>query len=79
MKGIAYCLCDWLYGCRRITVQPEEAQDGKPAEMFTVDEPQLEIFKKAAVSRFNPETPEQEKKRSHGPRQDAIRQGNPMR
>lgn len=73
LKGIAIGVTSWLYGCSRISVQPEEAKDGKPAETFCVDEPQLEIVKKNVlvppISSKNPNP----LKRSHGPRADAMK------
>jgi hypothetical protein len=39
LKGIIIGITNWLYGCLRVTVQPEEAKDGKPADTFCVDEP----------------------------------------
>ncbi len=64
LKGIAVGISKYLYGCTRIAVQPEEAKDGKPAEWFHVDEPQLELMKKSVVS--GRETP------THGPRENIL-------
>jgi hypothetical protein len=73
LKGIAIGITQWLYGCSRVSVQPEEAKDGKPAESFCVDEPQLEIVKKnALVPPLQAKDPEPAK-RNHGPRDDATR------
>jgi hypothetical protein len=68
--GIVIGISEWLYGCRRITIQPEKAKDGKPEEMFTVDEPQVKITKKGAVENVLPDakTP-----RKHGPRPETRR------
>ena len=49
LAGIAVGKTDWLFGCRRIVIQPEEAKEGKPAEMFHADEPQLVVLLKHAV------------------------------
>jgi len=43
LKGIVIGVTEWPYGCRRITVQPEEAKDGRPADAFTVDDPQCDV------------------------------------
>jgi len=69
LKGIVVGITNWLYGCRRVVVQPEEAKDGKPAETFHVDEPQVEIVKKGAVAGRAVLV---EEERPHGPREDAL-------
>jgi len=51
--GIAIARTEWLYGCVRISIQPEKAEKdkpNKPAENFTVDEPQCEVLKAAALT-----------------------------
>jgi hypothetical protein len=40
-EGVVIAVTNWLYGCRRITVQPRDMKDGKPIESCTFDEPQL--------------------------------------
>ena len=43
--GIAVAKTEWLHGCVRIMVQPDTLdKDGKPQEMISFDEPQLEII-----------------------------------
>jgi hypothetical protein len=71
LKGIVIGITNWLYGCQRCTVQPEEAKDGKPAEVFHVDTPQLTIVEKRAVER--PLLPADPHHCPHGPREDATR------
>jgi hypothetical protein len=80
LGGIVIGVTDWLYGCRRITVQPEKAKHGKPAETFCVDEPQLVVTKRGAVEGFiasvdvqkdMTETVMAAHGRPHGPREDA--------
>ena len=44
--GIAVGIHHWLYGCTRISVQPEKLKDGKPVDPQVFDEPQLEVLKK---------------------------------
>ena len=75
LKGIVTGVSEWLYGCRRLSVQPEEAKDAKPAETFWIDEPQAEIVKKAVVTRpvFGDNYKSKEPPRSHGPRSDFQR------
>lgn len=43
VQGIAVARTEWLNGCTRVTVQPQELKDGQPVETTTVDEPQLEV------------------------------------
>ena len=47
VRGVAIGVTFWLHGCKRWCIQPEESKDGKPAETITVDDPQLEVLKKA--------------------------------
>ncbi len=65
LKGIVVGISTYLYGCRRVSFQPEEAKNGKPADWVTVDEPQLDIVKKGAIAgRMIVD----EEARPHGPR-----------
>jgi len=67
--GIVIACTDWLYGCRRLTVQPEKVGDnGKPVDPQSFDEPQLELLD----SRVVPEqTPAQAS--TGGPRPEPVR------
>lgn len=47
--GIVVARTEWLYGCVRVTVQPEESKEGKPAESFVVDEAQCEVVATQAI------------------------------
>jgi hypothetical protein len=49
-KGIVVARTEWLYGCVRVSIQPEETKDGKPAESFVIDEAQCEVVKRNAVA-----------------------------
>ena len=50
LTGIATGVTDWLYGCRRIGVQPEKlGKDGKTQECVWFDEPQLIVTKAKAI------------------------------
>ena len=85
MKGIVIGVTEWLYGCRRLTIQPEEAKDGKPADAFTVDEPQAKIIKVGAIRPMRVVAQEEKEaaekdvpapthpSRRHGPRKDPPR------
>jgi hypothetical protein len=46
-KGVVFAITDWLYGCRRITVQPNGMHEGKPVDQVTFDEPMLKVILKA--------------------------------
>ena len=73
MTGIVFGISDWLYGCRRITVQPEKEKDGKPAETFCVDEPQLKITKKGAIAPDDDSKVESRPKKTTGGPRDDVR------
>lgn len=48
-SGIAVARHDFLYGCARISIQPEKlGKDGKVQEAQAFDEPQIELIKPAA-------------------------------
>lgn len=44
-KGIVIAKTEWLNGCARLTIQPQELHDGKPIEAHTFDENQLILIK----------------------------------
>lgn len=48
-RGIAVSRTEYLQGCSRIAVQPENLQKGKPIEPQFFDEPQLEVIKEDKV------------------------------
>ena len=60
VEGTAIGITEWLYGCRRIIIQPYGEKDGKPFEAFTADEPGVEVV----AERTAPPAPEP---RRHGP------------
>ena len=82
VKGIAVCIANWLYGCRRIAVQLEGLdKDGKLPDAIHFDEPQLRVLERHAVPTEASE-PEQKpkKKTTGGPRNDVVRTfNNPKR
>lgn len=41
-QGIAISRTEFLHGCTRITVQPQELHEGKPVEAQWFDEPQVQ-------------------------------------
>ena len=42
-KGVVVAITEWLNGCQRITIQPEELKDGEPVENYTFDAEQIEV------------------------------------
>lgn len=83
-KGIIIGVTEWLYGCVRVTIQPEEVKDGKPVEGFSIDLPQCELLKKGVVTPQEKldEVPKEKKaKGPGGPRSNASRghETNPRR
>jgi hypothetical protein len=49
VEGIATVRHSYLQGCDRIAIQPPMKKDGTIPEPYGVDEPQLEIVKRARV------------------------------
>lgn len=41
--GVVIAITEWLNGCQRITLQPQELKDGKPIDNFTFDAEQVEV------------------------------------
>ncbi len=68
-EGTAVARTEWLYGCVRITVQPEGSKNGRPYDLFTVDEPQVEVVE---GSKSAPKA-----RPRHGPRDDPGRRPDP--
>jgi len=46
-QGVVSARTEWLYGCRRYTVQSREMKDGKPVDSLTCDEMAMERVKVA--------------------------------
>ena len=64
-SGVVVAITTWMYGCRRIIVQPKKVgADGKPVDNQAFDEPQLKVTRRANVS---DKTTEQRRKKG-GPR-----------
>lgn len=74
-RGIVTCRSEWQYGCVRITIQPQEAKEGKPVEPFVIDEAQAEMIEAQAL----PDTREPEQPRPHGDRPAATRAAEAVR
>lgn len=77
LSGIVIGRTEWLYGCVRCIVQPQELKDGRPVDNYQVDEPQLELIEAGAipdVPMWREPAPKAEPRRAAGPRPDATRQ-----
>ena len=66
LKGIATSITEFIYGCRRIGVSPQELKDGKPMEESVIDEPQLEIVSDGIRENAEEIAPEVKRKRNYG-------------
>lgn len=53
-SGIVVAMTEWLNGCLRATVQPQELHDGKPIDPFTFDVEQLEVIAPEAAKALAP-------------------------
>ena len=54
LSGVVVCRASYLTGCDRISIQPLELKDGKPAEWCAFDENQLEIVKGKKIIDLSP-------------------------
>lgn len=69
-EGVVTCVAQWLHGCRRLTLQPQELRDGKPVETSSFDEPQLVLVAKQAAAASN---------ETGGPRPEPSKHAQPVR
>lgn len=53
-SGIVIGYTYWLFGCERVTIQPEEAKDGKPLDSFCIDAAQCVLVESGAMEGFQP-------------------------
>ena len=71
-EGIASGETRWLYGCKRIAIEPETLRDGKPVEMQWFDEQRVKVHPNQA------DTPLKSIKANNnpgGPQRDPMRHG----
>jgi len=68
LKGIATSTTEFIYGCRRIGVSPQELKDGKLMEETVIDEPQLNIIGDGIREDAEAKTPTKKRERNHGDR-----------
>lgn len=71
LKGVVVAITKWLYSCTRVSVQVENAKDGKYPDQFTVDEPQLELVKKGVAKPMSQD--------NGGPSISPVQRPNPTR
>lgn len=74
LTGIVICRAEWQHGCVRMTIQPREHKDGKPADPFVIDEAGCELIEAQAVASHQEDEP-----RKHGDRPDARHVPNASR
>lgn len=53
-SGIVVAITEWLNGCLRITIQPQELKDGKPIDNHTFDAEQVEVVEPVNVAPSKP-------------------------
>jgi len=70
LEGMAVSRTVYLYGCARITIQPFEIKDGKPADWVSFDEPQLLVL---ADTGHVEESRQAQKRRTGGPQPEISR------
>ena len=51
IEGTVVARSEYLYGCVRLSLQPAEVKDGKPADWVNLDEPQCEAVPKSKASK----------------------------
>lgn len=82
-EGIVVGITDWMYGCRRPMVQSTGLNtDGKPIELQSFDEPQLELLEHAAIApslRDVAQLPDYVPARTGGPQPTPARRPSPQR
>lgn len=49
-QGIVVVISEYLHGCRRIGVIPEELREGKPGDAQFFDEPQVELLQENVIA-----------------------------
>ena len=68
LEGIATSITEFIYGCRRVGVTPQEVKDGKPLEESVIDEPQLSVIDDGIREDAEERTPVEKRKRNYGDR-----------
>lgn len=84
LTGIVIARTEWMYGCVRLTVQPQEMKDGKPVDVQAIDEPQLELLEARAIKdipnwRESVDEPEPVRRTAAGDRPDVAQRPDAVR
>ena len=66
-SGIAVCRTEYLYGCVRIGIEPQELKDGKPVETHYFDEQRLSTTTNATSGGPGAVPPSRDPARSRDP------------
>lgn len=74
VEGVAIARTEWLYGCVRITIQPRGEKDGRPVDMFVINEPQCDVLAPSNISEES-----RESAGTHGDRPTPQRSQDPQR
>jgi len=68
-QGVAVAKTEWLYGCSRICIEPQDLdKDGKPVDQQWFDEQRIEVIKAKA-----PKVSGDSKAKTGGPQRDPVR------
>ena len=67
LVGIVTATTQWISGCNRVLIQPEQLHDGKPIEGTWVDDDMAELVDEAAIT---PTTQQALKTPAGGPQAD---------
>lgn len=54
LEGTVVAKTEWMNGCWRITIQPNQLKDGKPVDSTTFDVEQLELIKASTAKEAKP-------------------------
>ena len=71
-RGVVVAETEWLYGCRRLTLQPRDLKDCQPVAQQSFDDPQCELVEAGWFVRY-PETAEVPATETGGPRPEPER------
>ena len=70
LEGIVVARTDWLNGCIRMVVQPQELKDGEPVKSSSFDIEELIVIQADALN------PKPQERRTNGPMPPATRDGH---
>ena len=73
-SGVAVGRTEWMFGCARVGIEPEELKDGKPIETQWFDEQRIEVIKAE-----EPQISENNSATTGGPKNDPSPRACPRR